>query len=663
MTILPLFFAAATVLGFGERPAADLQLVPMPASPRVASNGRGFVGVWTDTRNNDWFLFRAAIDGAGNVVDSQPIAPTSPYATSRIASDGDRYLVALGYSPKGLLLDEHGDVIREIALPQCDALASNGSGYAVVVSSNAVQLLDREGDPIGDRIVINEWIVAIAGSGSDYIVLTHDGRHLYMRTLSRSGTLSSAKDAGYFPIWGGDVMMPFSAAVASNGPESVIAVRMADSTSIVPIHGNAIGPARVIRRDVEYGNTVDVLWTGNEFIVSDRDSTNGTTLVHVSHDGSVVSRPITIDPEAGSLAWNGWRLLFAGRTTARLYAASATFPPAGDAQPFALYAAAQSRPRIATDGESALVMWMEPRSGLRLSRVAPDGNHADGAGISIPLPDASETGAVAWDGNEWVIAYPSRDGVRLHTMTRDGVLSPAKLFPSVAAVIGVRLASDGGGHFAVIWEALNPPQNRDSGVIRGSIDGAPSIDLTHLVNAHPDVTWDAGAFRLIWMNYEWRGSSSPPLLSPYTVPVGLTFATLERNGYLSITGTTPTVSDQRPRVAGEFTMFVTDGVKVRRGADEIALDTAVSTSAPPAFAVDDDGHALLVSPGGRAVLIGPGEPQSFIAATDAGAPDLVWTHNGWMLVYIRVVDEAPYFHVQRVFIRTIDTMPARRRTF
>jgi hypothetical protein len=247
-------------------------------------------------------------------------------------------------------------------------------------------------------------------------------------------------------------------------------------------------------------------------------------------------------------------------------------------------------------------------------------------------------------------------------MTRDGVLSPAKLFQSIPTVIGVRLASDGAGHFAVIWEALNPLQNPDSGLIRGSIDGASAIDLTHQVNAHPDVTWDAGAFRLVWMDYEWRGSLSPPLLYPYTVPVGLTFATLNPNGYLSITGTMQTVSDQRPRVAGDFTMLVTDGVKVRRGADEIALNTAVSTSAPPAFAVDDDGHALLVSPGGQAVLIGAGEPRSFVAASNAEAPDVVWTHNGWMLVYTRVVDEAPYFHVPRVFIRTLDTTPARRRT-
>src|SRR3954452_2477913 len=145
MTILPLFFVAATLLGFGERPVADLQLVPMAAYPHVASNGRGFVAAWTGTRNNDGFLFRASIDSAGNVVDSRPIAQASRYDTSHIASDGDRYLVASGYSQKGVLLDARGDVIREIALPQCNALVSNGSGYALVVSSGAVQRLDREG--------------------------------------------------------------------------------------------------------------------------------------------------------------------------------------------------------------------------------------------------------------------------------------------------------------------------------------------------------------------------------------------------------------------------------------------------------------------------------------------------------------------------------------
>jgi len=658
MTILPLFFVAATLLGFGERPVSDLRLVPMAVYPQVASNGRGFVAAWTGTPNNEGFLFRASIDGAGNVVDSRPIARTSRYDRSHIASDGDRYLVALGYSRKGVLLDERGDVIREVALPQCDALASNGSGYAAVVSHNTIQRLDREGQPVGEPVAAG-WIVAIAGSGSGYIVLTHDGRHLWVRTLSRSGTLSPPKDAGYFPTLNGDVGVVFDAAVASNGPESLIVVRLADSVSIVPIHGNVVGPAKLIARDDDDYARYDVLWTGNEFIVSHPGS-SGTTLRHVSHDGTAVSQPVTIDPESGSLAWNGWRLLFADSTTARLHAASATFPADGDAHPLALYATAQTGPRIATDGESALVMWMESRE-LRLSRIAPDGTHADGAGISIDLPDASETGAVAWDGNEWVIAYPSRAGVRLRTMTRAGVLSPETLLPSSGA-LEVHIASDGGGHFAVVWEELNPLANPDSGLIHVSIDGASPVELTHQINAYPDVTWDGGVFRMVWMNYEWRTGAGYGLVERHTVPVGLTFATINRSGYASITGSMLTDNDQRPRVAGEFTMFVNDGVIVRRGTDDIALNAAVSPSAPPAFAVDDDGHALLVSPGGRATLIGAGEPRSFDAAPDAAAPDVVWTRNGWMLVYTRVVDEAPYFHVPRVFIRTLDTTPARRHT-
>jgi hypothetical protein len=298
-------------------------------------------------------------------------------------------------------------------------------------------------------------------------------------------------------------------------------------------------------------------------------------------------------------------------------------------------------------------MWMEPRSGLRLARIASDGSHADGAGISIELPDTGETGAVAWDGNEWVIAYPTRAGVQLRTMTHDGVLSPATLIPSFGGVFRLRLASDNNGHFAVIWETGQ--------LIRVSIDGALPVDLTHQVNAHPDVTWASGAFRMVWMNYEYRGAYDPPVSMPYPAATGITFATMNRNGVVSIDGLTQTDSDQQPRVAGNFSMLVTDGLKVRRDGDEIALNTTASVTAPPAFAVDDDGHALFVSPGGRAVLIGPGGAQPFVAAQDAGSPDVVWTRNGWMLVYTRVVDEAPYNHVQRVFVKTLDVSPARRR--
>lgn len=650
--MLAFVLTAATLLGFGERPVADLQLVPTAASPRLASNGRGFVGVWTSWRNdNDSFLFRVSIDAAGTVVDSRPIATTLSFDDAHIASDGDRYLVALGYSQKGLLLDERGDLIREIALPKCDALASNGLGYAVV-SSSSVQLLDREGEPAGGPVLVNQYIEAIAASGSGYILLTYDGNHLFVRTLSRGGTLSSAKDAGYFPTWGGDVIVPFLATVASNGSDALIAVHVNGRNFIVPIHGGDIGPSKeILPGQLNYG--AGVISTGNEFIVVNW-SASGTMLMHVSHDGSVISRPITIEPETGSLAWNGWRLLFAGRTTARLYAASATFPAASDAQPLARYATAQTQPRIATDGESALVMWTEPYSSLlHLSRIASDGSHLDGAGIRIERQDSAEPGAVAWDGNDWVIAYATRGGVGLRTMNRSGELSEETLLPSLTNATGVRLTSDGNGHFAVIWETANPQP-----LIRASIDGAPPADLTHFINAHPDVTWDSGAFRMVWMNYEHRGPDLlPPFQTPAT-PVGITFATMQRNGFVSVDEVTQTDSDQRPRIAGKFSMLVKDGVKIRRGADEIAKVSEM----PSAFAVDDDGHALLVSPGGKAVLIGAGEPQSFaVGPADAGSPDVVWTHNGWMMVYTRVVDESPYNHVQRVFVKTIDVSPARRR--
>ncbi|HJW95467.1 MAG TPA: hypothetical protein VJ901_17750 [Thermoanaerobaculia bacterium] len=647
MMMLSLLLVAA--IGFSERPVAELQLVPAAVNPRIASNGRGSVGVWTEVRGGEAFLFSAAIDHAGNVVDSRPVAKVPSNSSVVIASDGDRYLAVQTYSQKGFLLDEHGGVIREIAAPDCRAIASNGSSYALVINGNAIQLVDTEGAPIGGRVSMPERIMGIAASGrAGYILLTDDGKHLLVRTYLH-GILSAATTVGEYGFSGGDVAYPFSAAIASNGDEAIIVVSTWQRSDLLSFRDGVAGPPRRIADGYAYS---DVIWTGSEFVVSILKD-EGTALMHVSRDGAVLSSPVPIASHGGTLVWNGFRLLFADATTVRSYAASPAFPADGDAHPIAPYAAEQRRPRIATDGESLLVSWLEPFRGVYL---------ADGAGINMELRDASQAAALAWDGKEWVIAYPSSDGLRVRTMTRDGVLSsPARFASSTGSAL--RIASRGDGHFVLVWAALNPSQNPDWGTIRVSLDGTPPFDITHGVESYPDITWDGGVFRLVWMNYEFRSTTSPGFgYYSATAPVGITFATMDSNGNVSMNGTTATTSDQRPRVARDFTAFVNDGVKVRRGGDEIALPTNLFSTEPPAFAVDDDGHALLVSTGGKAVFIGAGgDPIPFIAAPNANEPDVVWTRNGWVMVYSRIVDEAPYFHVPRVFVRTIDVSPARRR--
>jgi len=602
--ILPLLLAAT--LGFGERPVSDLQLVPTPGDARVASNGRNFIAAWVAQRMYQRYVFRAVIDGDGNVIDSAPIWKLDYDVVTGIASDGERYLIGFEDAKLALLLDENGNLVRSVSAPQTSAVASDGSTFALV-TGNGVQLLDRDGGAIGVPISCPERIRAIAGAGSGYVVVTDKS----VRTLQH-GVLSA-------PVDGGAVGLP------------------ADITSA-------------------YGSKFAILWTGNEFIVSFFDG-NGTNAVRVSREGTLLSAPTRLGSESGGLAWDGSRLLFAGTTIVRPFTAS--FVPLANERPFALYAVAQTDPRIATDGEAMLVLWVDYGVALRVALITAGGTPLDGAGIILDAGYITNTGAVGFDGRDWIIAYPKGAGIAIRRMSRAGLPYAETVLPSSGGAISIRIASPGDGHFVVVWESVNPPGDRNSGTIRASIDGGAPIDLTHGVDSYSDVTWDGSAFRLAWMNYAWIWSSPPGYIHQYTVPQSITFASVNMKGELAIDDVVPTRAPALPRVAGSFRVWQgNQGFIVRRGAEE----TTVRINQPTGFAIDDSGNAMLTATGG-AVLLGNDDRQSFIAMPSAGEPDVVWTRNGWLMAYTRIIDDAPFFHVPRVFIRTIDTTPARRRTF
>lgn len=272
-------------------------------------------------------------------------------------------------------------------------------------------------------------------------------------------------------------------------------------------------------------------------------------------------------------------------------------------------------------------------------------------------------GTVGFDGREWIVAYTSPGGVALRRMSRDGVLSAETIVADVAG-ISIRVASPGDGHFAIVWETTDPPGDPNAGTIRASIDGGAPIVVATGVKSYPDVAWDGRVFRIVWMNYEWVWSTPPGHIHQYTTPVGVTFASLNMNGEVVIDDRVSSRSSSRPRVAGGLGMFVgVQGAVVRRDGFDVGLNIFSSWYPdPPGFAADGAGNAVIAL-GSTELLLDSDDRQSFLSVPGAADADVVYTNNGWVMVYTRVVDDPPYMHAPRVFIRPLDFTPAKTRAF
>jgi hypothetical protein len=585
--------------------------------PYVASNGNNVVLAWQSTRGDQPFVFRAVIDRLGRVQESGSIAKAEG-TVSGIASDGDRYLITQRYRGNALLLDHDDRLLRKIASPPANGVASNGASYALF-DDNAVHLLDRDGNAI-TTVASPEHIRAIVAAGDGYAVVTAGSQRLFLRMLLH-GVLSDAVDAGVQPD--GNVY------VASNGHETLIALRSAGAIRF-------IAGGKTIDVPSAWGSTgaVHAAWNGSVFEVSYAES-GGTKLARVTSDGTLLGTPLQIDGSEGVAAYQ----LFFDRNNVRHWSFGAT-------EPYALYAPQQASPRIVSDGADALlVLWSEGTT-LRANEAVLTTNGA--------WP------AAAFDGRDWIIAYSTNGNIVMRRMSRDGVLSKE-------TKVGVggrytRVASSGDGHFAIVWEFVGSLGNPDAGSIRASIDGGAPFDLSNVVDGYPDVAWDGHTFRVIWVRSEWRWSTPPGYIHQYTVPIAVKLGSLDLDGHFEITESIDAAA-RWPRVAGEFATWSTDqSIVVRRGSETV-LQLRGRFDESPGFATDGAGHAMLIycCPT-TAVLIGSGDQRPFRLAPDAGEPDVAWTRDGWVTAFVRTIDGPPYFHAPTVLLQPIDFTPERRRT-
>ena len=471
--------------------------------PDVASNGNGFVAIWSDPRSTHQVgpdfpsinaVYATHLGAVGSASPAEGISIASPMAfTARIASDGNGYLVAWG-STTGIYTrplgdDGHPASAEPARVDATDtftwpaALASNGHGY-LLASWNSGTLswmsLDSAGHATG-----SPQTVAASTNQPDSVVVTNDGSyHLIYTTLVCPGSPTPCTNS----------IRDF--AIDSHG----------GSVTHVLTNGSAYGVSAV-----SMGDRIALAWLGptGEGMEQVFD-TNGNALTASRSLGGIDGSPPTI-------GWDGARLLVTAAKDAKLVAFRLTSDGVPiDATPFTItgtvtYAnVAQSRGA----GRIALV-WSTPVTSLEnadvYARVAADFNEiASAPATAMRLSNAAETRhapavtivanrtLTVWRGGDDDSIEASIDGsAPIVVAAADGTNHD----PGVAAI---------GDTAMIVWRSDSRDSSAQARVLARRIDGngnlldpapivveANAVTYVRTLN-RPSIATDGHAYLVAW---------------------------------------------------------------------------------------------------------------------------------------------------------------------
>ena len=437
--------------------------------PAVACNGAGFLVVWADPRNGDLDIYGARVTSLGAVLDTAgiPVAlATLGQNRPSVAFDGTDVLVAwedqrsgdwfvrgARVTAAGEVLDPAGFAITprhpagHAAVAFGDTIflvtweCNIGGDYGLDVEgarvTSAAEVLDPGGIPL-TTAANDQYSPSAAFNGASYLAVWQDERSrcsgyhdIYARRLSPQGTrLDSARFVAARADY--DQLNP---AVVSNGSGwlavwenmyDIFGARVAADGTVLDPNGFVIVSGYLVENPAvsSDGTNYLVLWEDARLGYFSR-----VCGARVTPDGVVLDTngfPVfarSWNCSYPALAFDGTNYLAVwqdGRNEPYddIYGARVT--PDGvvlDPDGIAVAAAPNEQyfPALAWGGASYLVAWQDRRSFgdmVYAARVASDGTVRDPDGISVtragsvwPIP------AVAFDGTDYVVAWPDRRGL------------------------------------------------------------------------------------------------------------------------------------------------------------------------------------------------------------------------------------------------------------
>lgn len=536
---LALFLSVALFGGTEIPVVTDIVLNEPPDARRsvaLATDGDGYLAVWSDLRASRPALIATRIRSTGEVLDPTGIFIAPHDTQASIVWNGERYLVF--FVGDGALrmkkIDRDGVVSGSFALIEHvsqAAVATNGSRILVSYGGDSerpgthVAALDMDGD-----VVLNLEVDVRSSGGPSVAVLPNGsfvaGWNTFAPSIFTLNALRFDADgtrAEFAPHVLGDTYQ--QAALHANGNALVASESgrcwgvSADLRDLSPqvqcpagrtfsLNGRAaLASAEGARHTIvdlsvsvfdEQGRAVD---RKPLFKATDREDAQVWSIAAIQKGDDVL------------IAWTAeqWG---SDRLFARIVSAG-SLEPKGERVLLTSSADGQLNPSIAFGDTEMLVAW-EERGEVYASRVTFDGRSLDGTGIRLTTSGARKPRVVFHEGL-YVVAFLQSDGIEYEHLTvrfispRDGLL-PEIVATNIRSAESLALASGGGMLVAfstvnrdVLATRIHPAGTADPDVLVAHRDGR--------YPRYPVASWNGSHFLVAWIDSSvnddtWRATIS-----------------------------------------------------------------------------------------------------------------------------------------------------------
>jgi hypothetical protein len=648
----------------------------------VATNGRDFLGLWSDERASvrafQPALFAGRLDAAG-----RPLEPTGHRVVDEtlggsLFRGGDSYLLlyTLGSGFSYLqALDDDGKPVgaatrMDLAVPP-RSFATNGRNLLALLTSGQVWLLSLDGSVLWKELLpepSDSSDVAVLPNG-DYRFVTRGNGQVIVATVDGTTgfitkrTLFSAKRMG----------------ALVRGATTLVAWTEGNVAKYEIVDG---GPAVQFASDA--GNAaVSVGWDGHEYAVA-LGSPAGLRVSRVAADGRLLDpTPIAVSGPTSNIhfATTGIDTLIAGdRFNADFDVvdrASRGFDDLAAAQTnvIASSPAPQGLPRVA---EGDLVLWHE--QGAVMMQVQ--------GGVPHKLLDGDVNATVCRGASSYLVTWISGPKMWAKRVAFDG--TPIDAEPIFLADTGFLSYSYSGGVIAAAFDGTNylvvwPDIYSDLHAVRVAQNGQP-IDTTPIA-----LTDHSGASYVVTPRAVWNGTNYVVAWAAQPYSVGLS-PQPPQPARVSVLRVAPSgeALDAKPQVLWDKGSVYSVGLATNGKTQEIVWMAALPIT-PRHLCVYRNGVELACSDLGfysvapldldvtwtgseyvaawtdaaasqvKALRLDV-DDEPFVVAENASQASIAASAGGATIAYVRVAEEPPYGGVPRVFTRTVDRAPRRRAT-
>jgi hypothetical protein len=551
LAVLVLLFApsvfAQSLDLVNETPVSDPVVgeVPGQAEPHIASDGNGFLAVWTDRRQvvQD-FVYASPLTADGAVLHPHGVRIAEGHAIDVVWS-GRAYLVYAD-TPQGqaiLALDRDGALLARHPLESYSmhyaidsAMAANGANALLVGAGTGGAgigvRLDADGRPFG-RIsfanFVNPGSLSVASNGSDYLVAYERNAEVVAQHVPSIGGPSAPVAVGsghtnetavagngdsYLVVWsaGSIVARSVDRMGTPNAPQRMIYAVSAGSAGapriawrdgeyviahthhldVYETHANAAGEVITAPRAFALGGTPDVA------------ALNGiSAVVWNQHRGGVRAATARERFESASLLTRGVVQQSEPQLTAARNSLIAAWHEQGEIRIAALGGKPQvvasgpgrlSELCLVSHGELVWVLWVEGTTEFRVRRYTPELQPIDAAPLAFPLPRDLYS-------HSWQVA--AGENSLILTWRTNGIYSARFVEHDIIAMV---LRANGPGVDAV------------------EVGIAPSQDM--LQDLEPAPAWNGSEFVVAWIHLE----REPWWQFPEPVPNSILAVRVSRDG-------------------------------------------------------------------------------------------------------------------------------------